>query len=191
MLVFKNLLCTVFCVTLFFCFCFLCFFCFYCFFFCFFFFSFFLSSLSQVFLPYLRSWLYLTIFCPSLLPPVSYLFLVLLSFSILQPKMQSLNFEKYPWKGMIFCFAGTAKSCHYSLHRQPLIFLKRRERSKAAFSLLFHWWNYLKVGTRILHVPASCCRSLSLVVHEHYFSEIKPDSSITYTCVSVSPESGP
>ena len=152
---------------------------------------FFSSSVSQVFLFYLGSWLCLSIFCPPLLPPVSYLFLVLLSFSLLPPRMDSLNFEKYLQKGMIFCFAGTAKSCHSIPLIQPLIFWKSRERSEAAFTLVFHWWDELKVGSGVLHVPANFCRSFSLVVHALCFSEIKPDSSLAYTCVSMSPESGP
>lgn len=92
---------------------------------------------------------------------------------------------------MIFCFAGTAKSCRSGPLIHPLIFWNSRERSKAAFSLVFHRWDKLKVGTRILQVPANFCRSLSLIVHAQYFSEIKPDSSLAYTCVSMSPESGP
>lgn len=126
MLVFKTLLCTVFCVTLFLLLLLL----------LLFLFLLHLSLFSISGLPFLSQILtishYLLSFCSTTcLLPVSGPSL------ILPPSTQDGLFEfwKISMEGddLLLC-----RDCKI-LHRQPLIFLKRRERSKSAFSLVFHW----------------------------------------------------
>lgn len=144
------------------------------------------SSVSQVFPLYLRSWLCLTIFCPlfcHLSPTCFWSFSHSPSF---HPRWTLWIFKYTYRRGRSSALQGLhnpATPVHLYSHWSFGKAEKDSRQFLALYSADGNSWNQ--------DFACSCPIPAEAAWVVQYFSEIKPDSSLAYTCVSMSPESGP